>query len=283
MAKKDSVMNNLLKRALSGIVFLIVMVFGLIWDRTFFGALFLVILYFSLHEFYTISLGGRFRLQQKLGLLTGSAAFMLVASHYFYGIDLRWLATVLIPLMLIPVTCLFRPSHEDFGDVATVYAGLLYIALPISLSPILVMDGEYFSGWLLLSFFILIWVSDICAYCFGTAFGQKPGAHKLAPEISPKKSWWGVFSGIFFCILAAAGLHFLGWLQFSLVHCLALGLIISIGCVFGDLVESLWKRYCKVKDSGSCIPGHGGMLDRFDSSLVAIPLASVYLALFNLL
>ena len=276
-------MNNFWTRTLTGIIYLVVMVFGLIWDRTLFGALFAVILWVALQEFYRMALGSRFLFQQKLGLVAGAGAFLLVAAHFFYGLDIRWLAAVLIPLLLIPVTSLFLPSREGFGDLTYIYAGLVYIALPVCLSPMLVMDGDVFDGWLLLSFFILIWVSDVGAYCIGSAFGQEPDSRKLAPSISPKKSWWGFWGGLAFRVAAAVGLHFLTWLPYGLGHCIVLGLIVGVGGTCGDLFESMWKRHFGVKDSGRCIPGHGGMLDRFDSSLVAIPMACVYLVLIELL
>ena len=276
-------MNNFWIRTLTGIAFLAIMVFGLIWDRGVFGGLFTIILVVALKEFYQMSLGRRFLLQQKLGLLAGAASFILVAAHCFYGMDIRWLAAALIPLLLIPFSAPFLPNHDEFGDLAYIYAGLLYIALPISLSPLLMMDGEVFDGWFLLSLFIMIWCSDVGAYCIGTAFGQKPDSRKLAPSISPKKSWWGFWGGLAFCVTAAVGLHYLTWLPFPLIHCIALGFIVGVGGVCGDLFESMWKRRFGVKDSGKCIPGHGGMLDRFDSSLVAIPMACVYLTLLGLL
>lgn len=259
------------------------MVFGLIWDRGIFACLFVTILVIALHEFYNMALKRSFRLQQLLGSIAGGAAFLLVAWHCFYALDIKWLSLVLIPLLLIPVSCLLLPSREGFSDLAYLYAGLVYIALPISLSPFLMMDGPVFDGWLMLSLFILIWCSDVGAYCIGTAFGQKPDSRRLAPSISPKKSWWGFWGGIAFGAVAAVGLHYLTWLPFPLVHCVVIGLIVSVFGVCGDLFESMWKRHFGVKDSGNCIPGHGGMLDRFDSSLIAIPAACIYMLIFGLI
>lgn len=276
-------MNNFLKRTLSSVVIFLVTVFGVIWDRTFFAALFLFVLLFALREFYKVSLGDKFQVQQKLAIIAALSAFLLVGGHFFYGWALNLLLLVLIPVLLIPVSCVLLSPYDEFEQLGTVYAGLLYIALPISLSPALVMDGDVFDGWLLLSFILIIWVSDVGAYCLGTAFGQKPDSKKLAPAISPKKSWVGFWSGIAFSVAAAVGLHFLNWLPFPLLHCIALGVVISAGGVCGDLFESMWKRRFGVKDSGNIIPGHGGMLDRIDSMLVAIPLAAAYLAIFGLL
>lgn len=281
-------MSNFLTRTISGFVFLLVMVFGIIWDRLVFACLFLFILWMALKEFYAMALGDNFKFQQKMGLAAGATLFLASAMlNLWTSADVKWLRICLCVfaalVLLLPVSCIFKMNHEDHGNLAYLYAGLLYVALPVSLAPFIVMDGEIYDGWLLLSFFILIWISDIGAYCLGTAFGQKPKSRKLAPEISPKKSWWGFFGAVLLGVAAAVGLHYLTWLPFSLVHCLVVGVIISVGAVCGDLVESMWKRYFHVKDSGNVIPGHGGILDRFDSSIVAIPLACVYLTLFGLL
>ena len=232
------------------------------------------------------SMGGLGLTEKEIGLYYGTfgaAAFVLVCCHCFYGMKASYICLSLVPLLLIPMFSVFEGVREDFADLSMLYTGLLYIALPIALSPLIMMDGDIYDGWTMLSFFIVIWVSDVGAYCLGTLFGQKEGSRKLAPEISPKKSWWGFWSGLAFALAAAAGLHFWLWADIPLVHCLVLGAIISVAGVCGDLFESQWKRHYHVKDSGSIIPGHGGMLDRFDSSLVAIPAAAVYLSAFGLL
>lgn len=276
-------MRNLILRTLVGILFVVVMVCGIIFNEVAFGCLFAIIMLQALREFYEISLGDSFGFQRKLAIIAAILAFVAVFAHLVNGIDPRWVAVALLPLALIPVSCIFAKDHSDFDRVSLTYSGLLYIALPTILVPYLVIRDGFFDGTLLLSLFIIIWISDIGAYCFGTAFGQKENSAKLAPSISPKKSWWGFWGGVILATATAIGLYFLKWIPYNLVHAIAIGVITSVGGVCGDLIESLWKRRYGVKDSGNCIPGHGGMLDRFDSSFIAIPLAATYMVIFNLL
>ena len=147
----------------------------------------------------------------------------------------------------------------------------------------MVFKGETFDGTLMLAFFIVIWASDTGAYCFGMLFGQKLWPAKLCPAISPKKSWAGAVGGMVASLLAAYILKLVGWLPYSLVHVLILAAVMNVLGVFGDLFESLWKRQAGVKDSGNLLPGHGGLLDRFDSSLFAMPAGYVYLLLNGLI
>lgn len=264
------------------------MVFFIIFDKITFFCFGILLILNAMKEFYNISLKEDMKPQRTLAIFSALMAF---AAVYFQECVAKTPATYIsimfavsfLLALCIPIACIFRPDHSDHGKVAYVYTPLLYIALPIVLSPKLVMDGEIYDGWMFLSFFIVIWVSDIGAYCIGTALGQKPDSKKLAPSISPKKSWWGFWGAVVLGTGAAIGLHYLTWLPFSLIHCIVLGILISVGGVCGDLVESLWKRYFGVKDSGNAIPGHGGFLDRFDSSLVAIPLACIYLSICGLL
>lgn len=281
-------MNNFAKRTVFGLIFVVVMVFCLTFDKLTFFPLCFCFLGGALREFYTISLGESMKAERFLAVACATLAFVCEffiecepeASIYLISL---FKYACLFCLLIIPVCCIFRKNHEDHGNLSYIYTGLLYIGLPVALAPKLVMDGEIYDGWMFLSLFIIIWLSDVGAYCIGSMFGQKPGAKRLAPSISPKKSWWGFWGAVVLGTGAAIGLHYLTWLPFSLVHCIVVGLIISVGAVCGDLVESLWKRYFNVKDSGNAIPGHGGLLDRFDSSLIAIPLACIYLSIFGLI
>mgnify|MGYP002513203285 CR=1 FL=1 len=112
--------------------------------------------------------------------------------------------------------------------------------------------------------------------------GQKYGK-KLFPSISPKKSWIGFWGGLFTAVGIAVGLKYYGLLPFDLVHCIAMAILLNVTGVYGDLIESQWKRHYEVKDSGTIIPGHGGLLDRFDSALIAIPIGIIYLVVMNVL
>ena len=276
-------MNNLVVRTLSGVVFLLVMVASMLWSHVAFGAVFLLAMYMSLREFMTVTMGQRWLLQQKLALITAASVFMLVFFIRFYGIDLRWLALALVPLLALPVSVVMAPNHDTVEDTSLGYLGMLYICLPFVLMTLMVSAGGEFRGLVLLCLFIIIWCSDVGAYCIGTLMGQKPDSCKLAPAISPKKSWWGFWGGLLMAVVGALVLHLVGLMSYPLVHCLVLGALVSVCGVCGDLFESVWKRRYGVKDSGNCIPGHGGMLDRFDSSLLAIPAAFVYLAAFGLM
>jgi phosphatidate cytidylyltransferase len=161
----------------------------------------------------------------------------------------------------------------------------MYIALPFSLINVLAFNATNegfvaFNTLLPLSIFIFLWVNDSGAYCVGSLIGR----HKLFPRISPGKSWEGSVGGAVFVLAAAYAIsYFLDQQQMlSMPAWLGLGLVVVIFGTWGDLVESLFKRTLGIKDSGNILPGHGGMLDRFDSSLLAIPAAVIYLYTLSL-
>ena len=162
--------------------------------------------------------------------------------------------------------------------------GQMYIALPLALINVLAFKrDEYgnFSGYdmlLPLSVFILLWANDSGAYCFGSMFGK----HKLFPRISPGKTWEGSVGGGIFAVVIAGVIGILANSGseahvLNVAQWLGLGAVVVVFGTWGDLVESLFKRTIGVKDSGKILPGHGGMMDRFDSSLLAIPAAVLYL------
>ena len=188
-----------------------------------------------------------------------------------------------IPVFILMINSLYVKDKSRFDKFSNLYTAILYIAVPWSLLNFAVFGCEgNFNGVLLLSFFVIIWGSDVGAYLFGITLGQKYGK-KLFPSISPKKSWIGFWGGMVMAVALSAGLHYLGLLPFELCHCIAMSVLLNVTGVYGDLIESQWKRYHEVKDSGNIIPGHGGLLDRFDSALIAIPIGIIYLVLWNVL
>lgn len=280
MSRKPS---EFIIRTIFGILFIIVMVFGLLWHEASYIAIMAIIMALGMNELYKITLGRKLPLQRILAFVTG--CLMLCTSLSFCAIESFGIFFPLsvLGLLLIPLSFIFNKEHSKIENIAFIYAGLMYIAFPISLCPFLAINGSEFNGMVTLCLFMIIWCSDVGAYCLGTALGQRAKAHKMCPDISPKKSWWGFAGAVITGIIGAGILHYTLLENIPLVHCLVLGLIVSISAVGGDLVESLWKRRYGVKDSGKAIPGHGGILDRFDSSLAAIPIGGVYLFLMNLL
>ena len=274
-------MNTTVKRSLVGLVFLAVMVGSLLWGQGLWIPVFVVILTESMWEFFSITTGAKRRPAHWAAEALTCALFilsMLVAEEV---LPPAWMSLGLVGLLLLMLVMVL--DHTDFKDYAYIFTALLYIGLPVALSPFMVFKGETFDGTLMLAFFIVIWASDTGAYCFGMLFGQKLWPAKLCPAISPKKSWAGAVGGMVASLLAAYILKLVGWLPYSLVHVLILAAVMNVLGVFGDLFESLWKRQAGVKDSGNLLPGHGGLLDRFDSSLFAMPAGYVYLLLNGLI
>ena len=274
-------MNNLALRTVSGTVFVAIMLCGLLVNQYIFAALIIFMMVGMMLEFYRMAMGRRHLAGQIIAIAAGVAEFGLLFSFYNWGMDIRFVALPLSLLMAVPISAVLSRDHSHMDDYAYILAGILYIAIPLTLSNIIALRNGEFSARLLLCFFILIWCSDIGAYTVGRAFGN--GKKPLAPSISPKKTWVGFAGGIGFCMIAAIAIMLFGLFDYPWYHCLALAVIMDIGGVCGDLFESLWKRHFGVKDSGSIIPGHGGLLDRFDSTLIAMPLGAIYLSATGLL
>ena len=275
-------MNNTVVRTLSGAVYGALIFCSLLINGYFFAALIVFSMCAMMVEFYRMTMGESYKFSRALAIGAGVILFLLLYFCKAFHMPGKYVALAIIPILIVMFNSLLVKDKSEFTKFAFIYTGLLYIAVPMSLSNLLAFREGNFSGLLLLCFFIIIWCSDIGAYILGSLLGQKYGK-KIAPEISPKKSWIGFWGGLLFAVLAAMILHWTGLLSFPLVHCIILAVLMHGSGVAGDLFESMWKRCCNVKDSGNLIPGHGGMLDRLDSTLFAMPVGAIYLALFNLI
>ncbi|MBO4761568.1 MAG: phosphatidate cytidylyltransferase [Bacteroidales bacterium] len=275
-------MKNSLTRGISGVVFVVLMILGLTVNKFLFAALFLFIMCTMLSEFYHITMGDRYKVSRGLAIGAGAILFLLLFLVSAYGIPGRYVAVALIPVLVVMTNSLYAKDKSSFDLFSHIYTGLLYIAVPLSLSNLIAFDHGVFSGRLLLCFFIIIWSSDVGAYCAGLTLGKR-FPKKLFEEISPKKTWAGFWGGMVSAIIASVILGYTGMFKFPLVHCAILAVVMHVSGVYGDLFESQWKRCHDIKDSGSVIPGHGGMMDRFDSTLFAFPAGVIYLLVLYLI
>ncbi len=277
-------MNNTVIRSISGIIFLAIMIGGLLWHPVIFALIMGFAIAVMQYEYLQIATTPKFSFSRFLSIFSGVSLFTTLWLHKGCGIGSEILFFNTIPLAAILIAQLYY-NQKDVNDYPTghMLGSVLYIALPFSLTNFIVFgDGIYYNPAILLGFFVILWSSDVGAYIFGMTFGQKNG-HKLFPSVSPKKSWEGFFGGLFSAILAGYFLNYYNVLPFGTLHSIIIALIINIGGVYGDLVESHFKRNFGVKDSGGIMPGHGGLLDRFDGALIAFPLAITYLIIFELI
>jgi phosphatidate cytidylyltransferase len=271
-------MNNFLKRTLTGTIFVAVLIIGILSHPFSLFILFFIITLAGLNEFFTIVKKDNNNLQKYLGICSGLMIYCsacLIASGYVNNS---------IFLTIIPfITCIFlieiyQHKENPFQNIASTILGVIYIAVPFSL---LVLAGfpiyniTSYHPHIILGLFILFWASDTGGYLVGITFGR----HPLFPRISPKKSWEGFIGGQILTIIIAIILsYYIRELQFT--HWIIIAIIVSIFGVWGDLTESMLKRSFNLKDSGNILPGHGGILDRFDAVIFAVPVVFIYLHTF---
>lgn len=276
--------KNLIVRTITGVLFVAIMVAGFLRPIAMIF-LFAIITGMTIWEYCG--------LVNELKTVTVNRFISTVAGVYLFlaiaGINSGLIPNngALIPYLLtivyLFISELYTKNENAIHDWAYTMLSQMYIALPFSMINVLAFrvtpDGMIHFHYLLpLSVFVFLWFNDTGAYCSGSLFGK----HKLFPRISPGKSWEGSIGGGLF-VLIVAGL--IGFFQsrgenpsgLNIAEWIGLGLVVVFFGTWGDLVESLFKRTLGIKDSGNILPGHGGMLDRFDSSLMAIPAAVIYI------
>lgn len=278
--------KNLLLRSLTGIVFVAVLIGGFLYGALTFAILFALIAILATCEFAQV-VNKQDRISINTFISCVATAYLFFA---FFGYCSNLTpSAVFIPYLVLIIYLLtselYLKKKAPLNNWAFTMLGQMYVALPFALLNVLAFSNSSnalnpesitYNGFIPLSVFIFLWMSDTGAYCFGSMFGK----HRLFPSISPKKSWEGFFGGL----LVAVGSSQLMALNTTLNRWewLDLSLIVVLFGTWGDLVESLLKRQLNIKDSGNMLPGHGGILDRFDSSLLAIPAAVVYLYTISL-
>lgn len=271
-------MNNLLKRSLTGLVFVIVVVGAIVINKWFFLILFLGIIVLGMNEFYNLVSKKNISAQKISGIIIGVSVFV---SNYFYAqtvVDYKIFFVLILLIVSVFIIELYRKKENPFLNIAYTIIAVVYIAIPFSLVNYIVFlnSSIIYNFHLLLGFLLLTWLYDSFAYVFGVSFGK----HRLFERISPKKSWEGFFGGMLMSILSAYLISII-FKDIEFVQWLIVSLIASIFGTFGDLTESMLKRSVNIKDSGNILPGHGGILDRFDAVLLSLPIFFIYLQLIS--
>lgn len=290
MNKPLSKYSNLTQRIITGLLGSGAIIYGLAVSEWAYFAIFFIICFFSLREFYKLSAFDGLLPLRSLGIAIGMIIFCvsffierqdLPSTYYF----------VIFPLMaLVYMVKLYKKGeHKPFTNIAFTFLGIFYIAVPLSLLNHVVFHEilpgsnriDTYSFQVILGILLILWATDTGAYFAGTFLGK----HKLFERISPKKTWEGFVGGallagviafVFNLILANYNKQFL-----SVTDWIVITIIIVVGGTFGDLVESLLKRSIEIKDSGSSLPGHGGFLDRFDGLFISAPFVVAYLEIFK--
>lgn len=281
-------MNNFITRTLTGILFVGVLVGAILYSPVTFCLLFAVITGMAVWEFGTlINKGGEAVVNRPICTLAGVYLFFAVMGFNQEMTGGEIFVPYLLTLIYLLVAELYLHRPNPVSDWAYTMMSQLYVALPFALVsvlyfyPIQVVGGDSVSvatsPILPLSLFIFLWASDSGAYMVGSLIGK----HRLFERISPKKSWEGSIGGGVLAIVAAWCLWYFFPIM-SLVQWIGMSLVVVVFGTWGDLVESLMKRHLGIKDSGNILPGHGGILDRFDSAMLAIPAVIVYLYTFSL-
>lgn len=280
-------MNNFIVRTITGVIFVTAIVVCFLKPVAM-VFLFSLVTGMTVWEFAgLVNKRENIQINQFISSVAGVLLFLAMAVHA-RGLDtlnlafMPWLATIIYLL----VSELYLKAKDPISNWAYTMMAQLYIALPFSLLNVLAFQFTNCDlPWLLpLSVFIFLWVNDSGAYCCGSLLGR----HKLFPRVSPGKSWEGSIGGAVFVLAAAWFISFYTQshgivTNLTALQWMGMGLVVVVFGTWGDLIESLFKRTLGIKDSGNVLPGHGGMLDRFDSSLLAIPAVVVYLFTLALL
>lgn len=276
----NSKMSNLTTRTIFGLLFAVAMVGTILFSSALFFLLMLFFVFEGAREMVRLHNSVKFTPNERTFFLFNALLPYLLASAVAAGlVKTNWLILSFFPLLIPYIHALFSKKRQAATILVVHWQNLIFIALPASLM-IFLQRGTYPEGiagpYLLLSVILLIWINDIFAYLSGISLGR----HKLFSRISPKKTWEGSLGGLIACIAAAWALaQYTNWIETW--SAIPLALIIVVSGSFGDLVESMLKRQSGIKDSGKLLPGHGGVLDRFDATFFSMPFVFAYLYLIN--
>lgn len=275
MSKKISTLSNLSQRIIVGVLGAAIFIGSILFGEWTYFLLFLGLTILGIAEFYKLVQVQGITPHRGVGVSLGVLFFisMFLVEKEIMPEELLYLSAPV--LFLTFILELYRKRPQPFTNIAFTFLGMAYVAGPFGLLHALgYLNGEY-SWQPILGLMLLIWASDTGAYIFGKSFGK----HKLFERISPGKTWEGWAGGTFLAVVVGYVLAFF-FTDLELYQWIGMAILVAVFGVLGDLTESLLKRSLGVKDSGTLLPGHGGLLDRFDSLLMAIPFVVAFLKIF---
>ncbi len=265
-------LSNLQQRTITGILGGLLFVFCLTFNEWTYLSLILLLSVLGQIEFYGLIREDGDDPLTKWGLINGILLNLICFFVARGDLPTKAFFFFFVLLGVIYISELYRKASNPFENIAYTIIGVFYVAMPMALLHFASFSNGYFSFQIASGCFFLLWASDIGAYFSGKTFGK----HKLFPRISPNKTWEGLAGGLIMAMVIAYTLS-VYYTDLELWKWLCLSIIICISGTYGDLVESMLKRSLQIKDSGNMIPGHGGILDRFDGMLMAAPFAAFFL------
>ena len=271
-------MKDLTKRTITGAIYGLSVIAAVCIDRYVAAVYFGMIMILALREFIIVSAKAEVRLNAPMIYFVSVVSYLALVSHAFgFAYSAIAMFASLLCIIALAISALYVKSATPFTSMAYSLTAVGYIVLPLSLSNLLFAMHDYFDCNVLLSIFIFAWCNDTFAYLIGCKFGKR----RLFERHSPKKSWEGFFGGFAATVLAGT----LMWHFFSgnIYIWLLMAVVTTVVGTFGDLIESMFKRQMGVKDSGNILPGHGGILDRFDILLLVLPVMWIVLGIVQLL
>jgi len=271
-------LKELVTRTLTGIAFLILILGSILWSPYAFFAVAGIFAMIGLHEFFRLFYPEHKVSNHLAFYISGLFIYILTGLVGIEVFDIRMMIYVLMLFYIIILLELFS-NDSSWDKIGVYFSGLIYVSLSFGLLNVFYymgnQSGETFFPGVLIGVFLLTWTNDVFAYIVGSLLGKT----KLFERLSPKKTWEGSVGGLIFTILMAWGLSQL-FNQLTELQWVITAAIVVIFGTLGDLVESLLKRNKGVKDSGVLLPGHGGVLDRFDAVLFATPFVYLYITFF---
>lgn len=274
MTSSSKKFSSLGQRVVTALVGAITIIGGLYWGMWGYFFVFLVISFLTLWEFYRLAIMDDMAPLKIWGSIIGATLFILSFLVEADIIPLKFLLLIFPLLTSVFLIKLYKKDEKPFTQVAYTFLGIIYVSLPFSLLNVIAFDSGGYRFQIIIGILFILWASDTGAYFTGILFGKK----KLFERISPKKTWEGFIGGALLALVFAYGFS-IYFQDLTPMQWMAAALLIVVASVYGDLVESLFKRSIAIKDSGSSIPGHGGFLDRFDGLLLASPFVAVFISL----